>query len=212
MSASSLISVVTFYIFSCSCLQRTRPRSDSASKHTVKASAHIWREEIENYPQRSGTSHSLQPPPTPITEQPVTPVSMLSLPAPARIHPPVNERHPPVVSALYETGWMTLPPPSARDINSLNRTINAYRVRSRSGSMSSGEPGTLSGVPLAFENMVAGPQRWGRGRYREGVLEDMDGPLVTGVRRGTGLSGASEEGARRADRKEERSRIERPQP
>ncbi|KAF8540527.1 hypothetical protein BDD12DRAFT_18524 [Trichophaea hybrida] len=186
MSAASLISVLTFYIFSCSCLQRSRPRSDSASKHTVKASAHIWREEIENYPQRSATSYSSsshhhhhhqqqqqqqqqQPPSTPITDQ----------------QPPVNAHHPPVVSAAFDTSWMTLPPPSAREITSLNRTINAHRVRSRSGSISSSEPGR--GVPLEFENLVAGPQQWGRGRYKEGVLEDMDGPVM--LRPGAGGGG-----------------------
>lgn len=171
MSLSSLLAVLSFYICSCTCLQ---PSPDSsAPKHAVKASASMWREEIENYPQRDGSSltpYSTHPPSTPVTSSSssaehhyhlhahhygpgsaapmVMPLDFTAAstlapllrtqPAPARIHPPVNDHHPPVVSvADRETRWMTLPPPSAREIHSLNRHINRTRDRSLHSSIGS---------------------------------------------------------------------------
>ena len=116
---------------------------------------------------------------------------MLELPHPppariARIHPPINKHHPPVVSAVSEwteTAWMTLPPPSAAAAAALNRHINGQRGRAMS--VESAETGLRSPawLPLDVENMVvvaggggaaAGKNR--RKKFAEGVLEDMEAP------------------------------------
>jgi hypothetical protein len=110
-----------------------------------------------------------------------------------RVNPPVNERHPPVVSAVSEheeTGWMTLPPPTARETKELNRHINRTRAeeaRSRPGSAASAGSRAL---PLEVENLVpygAGYGRRKKKRFEEGVLDDMEGPVKFGTysRRGT---------------------------
>ncbi|KAL7271925.1 hypothetical protein RUND412_005287 [Rhizina undulata] len=58
----------------------------------------------------------------------VTPVAHSQLP---RINPPINDHHPPVVSALpgarNDTAWMTLPPPTARTIRAMNRVAHTRR-------------------------------------------------------------------------------------
>jgi len=58
----------------------------------------------------------------------ITTVTVTQLP---RIHPPVNEYHPPVVSALpdrrMDTAWMRLPPPTARAMRAINRETHSRR-------------------------------------------------------------------------------------
>ena len=67
----------------------------------------------------------------------ITTVTVTQLP---RIHPPINEYHPPVVSALpdrrMDTAWMRLPPPTARAMRAINRETHSRRdsVRDKYGS------------------------------------------------------------------------------
>ncbi|KAI5815040.1 hypothetical protein BZA77DRAFT_317389 [Pyronema omphalodes] len=181
MSIASLCSAFTFYIFSCGCLVSTVPAADPSNV----ASASLWREEIENQPQRLTTSYSSRPRsstrtgtwPKPsardgarsaagsvISTQPSTP-SMLSRTSLSPAHPPPvlqrTKQPPPVLSPPRkedDASWMVLPPPSQREISSLNKQINQKRAR-------------LS--TMGMENRVAGGG-WERGRYKEGVLEELD--------------------------------------
>jgi hypothetical protein len=151
-------------------------------------------------PQRSATMN-LRRPDTAAAAGLAIPPRAATMPRPStssahsrrRVNPPVNERHPPVVSAVSErgeTGWMTLPPPTARETKELNRHINRTRAeeaRSRPGSAASAQSRAL---PLEVENLVpygAGYSRRKKKRFEEGVLEDMDGPVKFGTysRRGT---------------------------
>lgn len=54
-----------------------------------------------------------------------------------KIHPPINDRHPPVVSALPEsrkaTAWMMLPPPPARAMRAINRATHIRKTSQRDG-------------------------------------------------------------------------------
>jgi hypothetical protein len=232
---SRIISVLAFYVFSCSCLHGQRKETNPELKQT----AWMWREEIENGPSLlrrtserpserpserqfercssnggASTSHSLvsarsvdlvtqteqQEPHCMIADQKKEAIPAITISQLPKIHPPVNERHPPVVSALPqldETSWMTMPPPTARAMENLNRRINAQRniswdiTRSRSGSgsgtsvestarPSSSETGRTPPryLPLEMENLMDGTRqakRPGRRRvrYQEDVLEDL---------------------------------------
>ncbi|RPA90348.1 hypothetical protein L873DRAFT_443917 [Choiromyces venosus 120613-1] len=173
-----LVSVLAFYVFSCSCFHGSskRPKPSREAENN-------WKEEIENGPSlfrprnysRQSSRHSSsrgqspafgfysnQKHPTysvpstansadsgkPVhlenlfsemqekrtkTER-ITTVTVTQLP---RIHPPVNEYHPPVVSALpdsrTDTAWMRLPPPTARVMKAINRETHSRRdsVRDR---------------------------------------------------------------------------------
>ncbi|PWW76687.1 hypothetical protein C7212DRAFT_351833 [Tuber magnatum] len=72
-----------------------------------------------------------------IQEKRITTVTVTRLP---RIHPPVNEHHPPVVSALpgtmMDTAWMRLPPPTAQAMRAINRRTHSRRdsMRDKYGS------------------------------------------------------------------------------
>ncbi|CUS07427.1 unnamed protein product [Tuber aestivum] len=72
-----------------------------------------------------------------IQEKRITTVTVTRLP---RIHPPVNEYHPPVVSAppgtRTDTAWMRLPPPTARAMRAINLQTHSRRdsVRDKYGS------------------------------------------------------------------------------
>ncbi|CAZ82104.1 unnamed protein product [Tuber melanosporum] len=170
-----LVSVLAFYVFSCSCFRDSgkhcKPSRDAQSN---------WKEEIENGPSlfrrrdcsfqsssprgqspafgiyggRSNAVYSV--PSTADSEdtehlenlftemqekktktERITTVTVTRLP---RIHPPVNEYHPPVVSALpgtrTDTAWMRLPPPTARAMRAINRETHSRKdsVRDKYGS------------------------------------------------------------------------------
>jgi len=176
-----VVSVLAFYVFSCSCFhasnKRSKPSRDAQSN---------WKEEIENGPSlfrrrnysRQSSRHSSPRGQSPAfgfytnrnnatysvpstadsveTGRPVnlenlfsevqekrtkieriTTVTVTQLP---KIHPPVNEYHPPVVSALpdrrMDTAWMRLPPPTARAMRAINRETHSRRdsVRDKYGS------------------------------------------------------------------------------
>ncbi|KAI5805919.1 hypothetical protein EDC01DRAFT_592926, partial [Geopyxis carbonaria] len=150
-----VVSVLTFYICSCTCLHRVR-RPSTSQKTPGQTPSHVmWREEIENGPSllhRSSERVSSSASSAPSHQLPSTsdgeayavePLSMLgdekvkrgritqvAITELPKIHPPVNERHPPVVSALpdrNETSWMTLPPPTVSSMKTLNRHINSQR-------------------------------------------------------------------------------------
>lgn len=159
---------LTFYIFSCSCLHRTRPRSDSITKSHLKQTAHIWREEILNDPKRAMSPYAIPQTPNGADESyffPVEPACMISSqPSPhSTMSPTLTERlpnpQPPVVSAADNRGadWMTLPPPAAVEIREMNRVINRQRKlswsvasRSRSGS------GSVMGESLSVMGVISG--------------------------------------------------------
>ncbi|KAH8154376.1 uncharacterized protein LAJ45_02144 [Morchella importuna] len=174
-----LISVLAFYVFSCSCFRDAQPRKPSREiRHEAQA---LWREEIESGPipsfiknnnhcrqasrgssrvnsknSRASTPSSakatsrcslpLKPgaEPEPLENlipqaekrkpQRITTVTVSELP---KIHPPINDRHPPVVSALPEsksaTAWMTLPPPPARVMRAINRATHLGKSSQRDG-------------------------------------------------------------------------------
>lgn len=163
---SRVLSVLTFYIFSCGCFV-ARPRNPRAHKTT----AHAWREEIENHPSLART-HSSTPSELPST--PVQPVDMLELPMRARI------------VGGEETGWMMMPPPSVKEVGELNRVINRARALERPGTARTVESARsgLSGMSLSreAENLqITGGRGGGAGRRRrfeEGVLDDMDSPAM----------------------------------
>lgn len=205
---SRIITVVSFYVFSCDCYHQARRRKQTLKTASNKDTTVLWREEIENGPSLlmrkyksssngTHTPHSL----------PSTPDTAISVPAPIYLdpskpptrpklereptitvtsvrkspNPPVNDLHPPVVSALPSTSedpsWMVMPPPSRKAMQSLNRFINDQRnaywgsppartISSAAGSMESGKQGSLDttrsamsrvqAVSLEMENMMAG--------------------------------------------------------
>lgn len=174
-----LISVLAFYIFSCSCLHSSQTRKPS--RRARNESQFLWREEIESGPipsfvrnnssrQSSGGSSRLNTKSSHEISTPSfsKPPSQFSLPAtlstgpqplenlvsPAekhksrriatvtiselpKIHPPINDRHPPIVSALPKTktaiAWMTLPPPPARVMRAINRSAHINKASQRDG-------------------------------------------------------------------------------
>ena len=164
-SCGRLVAVVAFYVFSCSYFRG--PKNRRKASHD---SQNRWREEVEAGPsflrrnnnsrqssrQSSSRQSSLSAPSTanssaeakPVQLQTlfsdlnkserITTVTVTQLP---RIHPPVNEYHPPVVSALpdsrTDTAWMRLPPPTARAMRAINRVTH-----SRRGSMRGAGDGT----------------------------------------------------------------------
>ncbi|KAG0642228.1 hypothetical protein HOY80DRAFT_1037449 [Tuber brumale] len=170
-----LVSVLAFYLFSCSCFRGSSKRCKPG-----RGAQGNWKEEIENGPslfRRRDCSSQSSPPRgqspafgiyrgqnnavcsvpstadsadtehlenlfTEMQEQRtkterITTVTVTRLP---RIHPPVNEYHPPVVSALpgrrTDTAWMRLPPPTARAMRAINRETHSRRdsVRDKQGS------------------------------------------------------------------------------
>lgn len=172
-----LISVLAFYIFSCSCLHGSQTRKPS--REARNESQFLWREEIESGPipsfvrnsnsrQSSGGTSRLStgsPRGTPSFPKATSQFSLSvtldsgprpleSLLAPAekqksrrittvtiselpKINPPINDRHPPVVSAAPGTrtaiAWMTLPPPPARAMRAINRAAHIHKASRRDG-------------------------------------------------------------------------------
>lgn len=105
--------------------------------------------------------------------QRITTVTISELP---KIHPPINDRHPPVVSALPETrtamAWMMLPPPPARVMKAINRAAHIRKSSQRDGTdnpLSNATPSSSTAAAATTREIEQG-SGWGRYHRADSVV------------------------------------------